>query len=129
MNPTGLGKLAINFITSITKFTTTWQVTGSLCKASSFNSLVNYRSDESAINQLNGNYSGETLKNDSLNEIRKRNSNCFIIAYLNINSIWKKFEMLKEVIGNKIDILLLSEIKLDDTFLLSKFILEEFTPP
>ena len=37
--------------------------------------------------------------------------------------------MLKEVIGNKIDILLLSEIKLDDTFLLSKFILEEFTPP
>ena len=37
--------------------------------------------------------------------------------------------MLKEVIGNKIDILLISETKLDDTFPLSQFILEGFTPP
>ena len=37
--------------------------------------------------------------------------------------------MLKEVTGNKIDILLLSKTKLDNTFPLSKFILEEFTPP
>ena len=36
--------------------------------------------------------------------------------------------MLKEVIRNKIDILLISETKLDDTFLLSQFILEGFTP-
>ena len=36
--------------------------------------------------------------------------------------------MLKEVIGNKIDILLISETKLD-TFPLSQFILEGFTPP
>ena len=40
-----------------------------------------------------------------------------------------KFEMLKKVTGNKIDILLLSETKLDNTFPLSKFISEEFTPP
>ena len=37
--------------------------------------------------------------------------------------------MLKEIIGNKIDILLISETKLDDTFPLSQFILEGFTPP
>ena len=37
--------------------------------------------------------------------------------------------MLKEVIGNKIDILLISETKSDDTFPLSQFILEGFTPP
>ena len=37
--------------------------------------------------------------------------------------------MLKEIIGNKIDILLMSETKLDDTFPLSQFILEGFTPP
>ena len=36
--------------------------------------------------------------------------------------------MLKEVIGNKTDILLISETKLDDTFHLSQFILEGFTP-
>ena len=37
--------------------------------------------------------------------------------------------MLNEIIGNKIDILLISETKLDDTFPLSQFILEGFTPP
>ena len=36
--------------------------------------------------------------------------------------------MLKEVIGNKINIFLISETKLDDTFVLSQFILEGFTP-
>ena len=53
---------------------------------------------------MNETSSEETLKNDGLNEIRKKNSNRIIIAHLNINSIWNKFEMLKEVIGNKIDI-------------------------
>ena len=37
--------------------------------------------------------------------------------------------MLKEIIGNKIDILLMSETKLDDTFPLNQFILEGFAPP
>ena len=71
----------------------------------------------------------ESLKNDALNEIRKKNPNRIIIAYLNINPIRNKFEMLKEVVGNKIDILLISETKLDNTFPLNQFILEGFTPP
>ena len=37
--------------------------------------------------------------------------------------------MLKEVVGDKIDILLISETKLDNTFPLNQFILEGFTPP
>ena len=37
--------------------------------------------------------------------------------------------MLKEVIGIKIDNLLISETKLDDTFPLSHFILKGFTSP
>ena len=40
-----------------------------------------------------------------------------------------KFEILKEVAGNKIDVLQISEKKLDDTFPLKQFILEGFTPP
>ena len=36
--------------------------------------------------------------------------------------------MLKEVIGNTIDILLISEIKLDNIFPLSQFTLKKFTP-
>ena len=46
-----------------------------------------------------------------LNWMRKKNPNHIIIAHLNINLIRNKFEMLKEV-GNKIDILLISETKL-----------------
>ena len=37
--------------------------------------------------------------------------------------------MLKEVVGNKINSLLISETKLDDTSPLNQFILEGFTPP
>ena len=37
--------------------------------------------------------------------------------------------MLKEVVGNKINILLISETKLDDTSPLNQFILGGFTPP
>ena len=64
-----------------------------------------------------------------LNEIPKKNQSRIIIAHLNINSIRSKFEILKKVIGNKIDILLISETSLDGTFLLSQCILEGFTPP
>ena len=139
LNLWGLGKLAINFITRIKKFVTTWRVTGSFHKASGFDTEVNFRfftnlgytekSDKSGINQLNSTNSEESLKNDTLNEIRKKNSNRIITAHLNINSIRNKFEMLKEVVGTKIDILLISETKLDDTFPLNQFVLEVFTPP
>ena len=77
---------------------------------------------------MNKTSSEETLKNNVLNVIRKKNPKLIIIAHLNINSIRNKFEMLKEVIGNKINIFLISETKLDDTFVLSQFILEGFTP-
>ena len=63
------------------------------------------------------------------NEIRKKNPNRIIIAHLNISSIRNKFEILKEVVGNKIDVLLISETKLDNPFPLNQFILEGFTPP
>ena len=53
-----------------------------------------------------------TLKNDALNEIRKKNPNRIIIIHLTINLIRKK-----------------SETKLDDTFPLIQFILEGFPPP
>ena len=37
--------------------------------------------------------------------------------------------MLQEVIGNNIDVLLISETKLDASFPSSQFILDRFTPP
>ena len=72
MNPRGFGKIAINFIRRIKKFVTTWRVTSSMHKASSFDTEENFRffanlgytekSDKPAINQLNGTNSEESLK-------------------------------------------------------------------
>ena len=55
---------------------------------------------------MNETSSGEMLKDDVLNEIRKKKPNRIIIAHLNMNSIRNKLEMLKEIMGNKTDILL-----------------------
>ena len=105
-------------------------VTDSFHEASRFDSQINFRSftnlvnteksDQSAINRVNKTSSEDTLNNDTLNEICKKNPNCIIIAHLNIILIQTKFEMLREVMGNRIDILLISETKLDDTFPLSQ---------
>ena len=72
---------------------------------------------------MNETSSREMLKNDVLNEIHKKKPNHIIIAHLNMNSIRNKLEMLKEIMGNKTDILLTN---LDYTF---PFILDGFTPP
>ena len=58
-----------------------------------------------------------------------KNPNRMIIGYSNISSIRNKFEIVKEVVGNKIHIMLISETKLNHTFPLSQFVLEGFRPP
>ena len=107
-------------------------------KSSCFDSQINFRSftnlenneksDHSAIYRVNETLSEETPKNNALNEIRKKDPNCIIIAHLNNNSIRNKFEMLQKLIGNNIDILLISATMLDNTFCLSQLTLKGFTP-
>ena len=53
---------------------------------------------------------------NDLHEIRLKNPNRLIFAHININSLRNKFEMLQEVIGNNIDVLLISETELDASF-------------
>ncbi len=48
---------------------------------------------------------------------------------MNINSIRNKFDFLKVIISNNVDILAIAETKLDNTFPTSQFILEGFHPP
>ena len=52
-----------------------------------------------------------------------------ILGLLNINSIQNKFDGLKYVIDNKIDIFLISKTKLDDSFLIAQFLMEGFGTP
>ena len=50
-----------------------------------------------------------------------------ILALLNINSIRNKLDGLKFDIDNKIDIFLISETKLDDSFSMAQFLIEGFS--
>ena len=51
------------------------------------------------------------------------------IAHLNINFLYNKFEGLKLLVQDKIDILVLSETKLDDTYTTNQFMIEGFSSP
>ena len=51
-----------------------------------------------------------------LKNIRQKHSNRLVIAQLNINSIRNKFTSLSNMIKDNIDILLISETKIDSSF-------------
>ena len=51
-----------------------------------------------------------------LHQIRIRNVNRVLIGHLNINSLRNKFEVFKDIIKDKLDIIMVSETKLDDSF-------------
>ena len=48
---------------------------------------------------------------------------------MNINSLRNKFGLLKDQIKGNIDILMISEIKIDDTFPHGQFFIEGFSTP
>ena len=62
-----------------------------------------------------------------IKELRIGNANKVIIGNLNINSIRNKFEQLKETVLKYIDILVVTETKLDETFLESLFLMDGFS--
>ena len=52
-----------------------------------------------------------------------------IIGNLNINSFSNKFEQMKDIVMQHIDILVLTETKLDDTFPTAQFLVNGFSEP
>ena len=64
-----------------------------------------------------------------IKELRIGNANKMIIGHLNINSIRNKFEQLKETVLKYIDILVVTERKLDKTPLDSLFLVDGFSKP
>ena len=52
-----------------------------------------------------------------------------IIAQININSIRNKFETLVSLVTSDIDILMISETKIDESFPLSQFMIDVFSMP
>ena len=64
-----------------------------------------------------------------LKEMKNLSPEKIIIGHLNINSIRYKIDQLSFTIGNNIDILLISETKLDNSFPSAQFTLQNFKIP
>ena len=89
--------------------------------------LSNYYSLQKSPSSLSK--TGAFIAKSRLKEMKAQSSDKLILGHLNINSIRNKFEVLKFIIGNNIDILLLSETKLDDSFPSAQFLIKGFSAP
>ena len=69
------------------------------------------------------------LFKEILGALRRSNLNRIILAHLNINSIRNKFVLLKEGVRGNIDILMISETKIDDSFPATQFYIDGYSPP
>ena len=72
----------------------------------------------------------DTMENspeDILMNLKTLKESGVTIAHLNINFLYNKFEGLKLLVQNKIDILVLSETKLDDSYTTKQFMIEGFS--
>ena len=67
--------------------------------------------------------------NSILNKLRITNINRILCAHLNINSIRNKIDMLADLVVGKVDVLLVSETKIDVTFPTSQFQIPGYTTP
>ena len=65
----------------------------------------------------------------SLKSVRRKNLSRIIVAHLNINSLGKKFDALLNQIKENVDILVISENKLDESFLKGQFKIPGLTSP
>ena len=64
-----------------------------------------------------------------LKSIRQENTNKLVFAHININSLRNKFELLVDQVKGNIDVLMISEIKTDDSFPLVNFLIGSFSKP
>ena len=75
------------------------------------------------------NESEVTNPSDILKKIKLSNVNRLVIGHININSLRNKFESLKILIKGNIDLLVITESKLDESFPTQQFAIDGFTLP
>ena len=63
-----------------------------------------------------------------LRNLRVKNVDKILIGHLNINSIRNKFDMLVDLVKDNLDVILLSETKIDASFPDSQFIIQGYSP-
>ena len=66
---------------------------------------------------------------DGLKSLRIHNHSNITLSYLNINSIMKKFDDLKLIVNENVDILCIAEAKIDKSFPVVQFVLPGYHKP
>ena len=64
-----------------------------------------------------------------LKNVKLKNWNRLVIGHININSIRNKFESLKILIKGNLDIIVITETKIDETFPSRQFAIEGYALP
>ena len=64
-----------------------------------------------------------------LKGLRLSNPNNVILSYLSMNSVRNKFENLREIIKQNVDVLAVAETKIDASFLSAQYFLEGYHSP
>ena len=95
--------------------------------------------DEGSVNVSNEKYLSDLfIKKEDVNhqdisgilkEIRVKNLNRIIIGHLNVNSLAAKIDSLKVIIPGNIDVMVITESKLDDSYPNSQFFIDGFSEP
>ena len=97
------------------------------------NKNAKYKFKLNELSENNGitdnNLNCQNLSIENLKEIRNKNVNRLIFGHININSIRNKFEMLSSKINGQVDILMISETKLDNTFPTTQFLMNGYSSP
>ena len=92
---------------------------GNLCK-------IHQEYEESKSREVS--YSSEDFS-PLFRGISRKNMNRIKIGLLNINSFRNKFDLLVPIVVKNIDILLITEIKIDSCFFEAQFEIDDFTTP
>ena len=72
-------------------------------------------------------YDGDSFK--SLKDVRLKNLNRIVLAHLNFNSLRNNFDALVEQVSGNVDVLVLSETKIDESFPEGQFKIPGFCTP
>ena len=107
------------------------QITNDLDHESNFVHSVEEYDLALNISPIDSETPNNSLQDDMLvlKNLRVSYPNNIIIGHLNINSIRNKFEMLSMSVAQYVDILMLSETKLDSTFPSIQFLINGFSVP
>ena len=65
----------------------------------------------------------------SLKDLKAKNEDKVLIGHININFLKNKFDALRSIVQGKVDILLISETKIDEFFPITQFLIPGYGTP